>query len=178
MENDSTFGRKLSCARVRNAPGHWFYGDHYQSLGLVETESHLPGAARELSMYFTENTANTTDVGYVRRYTIRMDRFVSVTAPARGGELLTKPIRFDGNRLIINFSTSVAGGVRVELQQADGTPLPGYALSDSVLAFGDQVDRVVTWNNGAAVGKLAGQTVRLRFELKDADLYSFRFQGP
>jgi hypothetical protein len=29
---------------------------------------------------------------------------------------------------------------------------------------------------GAAVGRLAGQPVRLRFALKDADLFSFRFR--
>jgi len=33
----------------------------------------------------------------------------------------------------------------------------------------------VSWKSGADLGKLAGQTVRLRFELKDADLYSLQF---
>jgi hypothetical protein len=36
--------------------------------------------------------------------------------------------------------------------------------------IGDEVERVVAWTNGA------GQTVRLRFKMKDADLYSFRFR--
>jgi len=28
-----------------------------------------------------------------------------------------------------------------------------------------------------SLGELAGQPIRMRFELKDADLYSFRFGG-
>ena len=157
-------------------PGTWFYCDHYQNWGLVETESSLPGAPRELSIYFTENTANTTDTGYIRRYSLRLDGFVSVSAPMRGGEFVTKPIRFAGDKMMMNFSTSVAGGIRVEIQDADGQAIPGYSLDNSVAAFGDEIDRVVLWNDGADVSSLAGQPVRLRFELKDADLYSIRFE--
>ena len=65
--------------------------------------------------------------------------------------------------------------VRVELQQPDGTALPGFALADCHEVFGDTVDRVVTWKGGGDVGSLAGKPVRLRFELKDADLYSLQF---
>ena len=42
--------------------------------------------------------------------------------------------------------------------------------------IGDEVERVVAWANGTDVEPLAGQTVRLRFEMKDADIYSFRFR--
>ena len=41
--------------------------------------------------------------------------------------------------------------------------------------IGDEIERAVSWRNSSDVSKLAGQTVRLRFELKDADLYSFQF---
>ena len=40
---------------------------------------------------------------------------------------------------------------------------------------GDELDRRVTWNGNADVSPLAGQPVRLRFELKDADLFAMRF---
>jgi hypothetical protein len=34
-----------------------------------------------------------------------------------------------------------------------------------------------SWKSGTDVSQLAGKPVRLRFELKDADLYSFQFRA-
>ena len=96
-------------------------------------------------------------------------------APLTGGTVTTKRLRFAGDRLEINFSTSAGGRLRVEIQGDSGRPLPGLGLDDCHLQYGDQLDRVVTWEGGADLGGLAGQTVRLRFELKDADVYAFRF---
>ena len=73
-------------------------------------------------------------------------------------------------------ATSAAGGLRVELQSKEGTALPGFSLSDCDELFGDTLDRAVSWNGRTDVSSLAGQPVRLRFELRDADLYSFQFQ--
>ena len=55
-------------------------------------------------------------------------------------------------------------------------PIQDFALDDCPALFGDTVDRTVTWKNGPDVASLAGNTVRLRIELKDADLYSFQFR--
>jgi hypothetical protein len=41
--------------------------------------------------------------------------------------------------------------------------------------FGDAHDRPVSWRSGTSLAALAGQTVRLRFELQDAHLYAYRF---
>ncbi|MFA6547159.1 MAG: hypothetical protein WCS99_22270, partial [Limisphaerales bacterium] len=67
-----------------------------------------------------------------------------------------------------------AGSVRVEIQDANGKPLPGFALNDCPPLFGDTIERIVTWTGGGDVRALAGQPVRLRFELKDADVYAFQ----
>ena len=88
---------------------------------------------------------------------------------------MTRPLIFEGERLEINFSTSAAGSVAVEIQDLDGGPIPGFALEDCHPQFGDQLDRTVSWRSNSDFGKLAGKPVRLRFDLKDADLYSFRF---
>ena len=88
---------------------------------------------------------------------------------------MTRPLTFTGRELVVNFSAGAAGGLRVELQDAAGTPLPGFALADAVEQIGDEIERVVTWK-GADVSELAGQPVRLRFAMKDADLYSIRFR--
>jgi hypothetical protein len=93
-----------------------------------------------------------------------------------GGEIVSKPLTFKGTKLIMNFATSAAGDIRVEIQDADGKPLPGFTLDDCPPIFGDSIERLVTWNNGGDVSSLAGKPVRLRFVLKDADLFAVQFQ--
>ena len=156
-------------------PDTWNYG--HQALGwhLVETKSALRGAPDELSFYATESywTGNSSEL---RRYTLRLDGFVSAEAPARGGELITKPVRFQGAHLYLNFSTSAAGSLRVEIQDVDGVPQPGFALDDCAHVFGDSIERRVAWEGGRALTTLAGRPVRLRFVLSDADLFAFQFK--
>jgi hypothetical protein len=94
-----------------------------------------------------------------------------------GGEIVTRPIRFQGDRLLLNFSTSAAGSLQVEIQDAAGNPLEGYRLEDSPPNFGDELEREIRWKEGSGVGELAGRPVRLRFVLKDADLFAFRFDS-
>ena len=154
----------------------WNYGHNYIAWHVVETKSSLPGAPNELSLYASEG-AWTGDGNAMRRYTLRLDGFVSINAGWKGGELITRPLRFTGNRLGINFATSSAGSIRVEIQDAAGTPVTGFSLSDCPDVFGDEIDRTVEWNEGSDVSELAGRTVRLRFVLKDADLYALKFRS-
>ncbi|MHB0936911.1 MAG: hypothetical protein ACYDCO_24100 [Armatimonadota bacterium] len=156
------------------AVGSWTYGDCYQGWGLLETASEIAGVPNELSMFATEGywrgTANA-----IRRYTLRIDGFVSVNATRKGGELITKPLIFNGGRLALNIATSAAGSARVEILSADGQPLEGFRLEDCDDIIGDTLDYTPRWHAGADLRRLAGRPVRLRFVLSDADLYSFRF---
>jgi len=155
-------------------PGTWNYGHQYIAWHLVETRSPLAGAANELSLYASESYW-TGDSSEVRRYSLRLDGFVSINAGYNGGEIVTKPVRFEGSHLHLNFATSAAGGVRVEMQTPEGRAIPAFAEADCDEMFGDAVDRAVSWKGSGDVAKLAGTPVRLRFVLKDADLYAFRF---
>ena len=153
----------------------WFYGDIYQNHGLVETKSAIEDAPPEISVYVSENS-HQDHPGQFRRYALRIDGFVSLSAPLAGGEMLTKPIRFCGRRLSLNLSTSAAGSVRVEIQDGAGTALPGYALEDAHELYGDALDLAAAWRGKETdVAALAGETVRLRFVVRDADLFSYRF---
>lgn len=158
-------------------PGTWNYGHQYLAWHVVETRSALEGAPNELSFYTTESywTGNSSAL---RRYTLRLDGFVSIRAPMSGGELITQPITFTGKHLSLNFASSAAGGLQVELQDADGKALPCFSLEDAEPLFGDSVDRIVRWKKGPDVSAHAGKPIRLRFLLKDADLYSLRFIEP
>ncbi len=70
---------------------------------------------------------------------------------------------------------SAAGSVQVELQDAAGKPMPGFTLADMPPLYGDELDAAVAWKSGGDVSSLAGKPVRLRFVLKDADVYALRF---
>jgi hypothetical protein len=156
--------------------GTWNYGQQYIAWHLVETKSALPGAANELSLYAGESYWTGTSSA-LRRYTLRLDGFVSVHAPRIAGSLLTRPVTFNGSVLSLNFASSAVGSIRVELQDAAGQPVPGFALADCPPIFGDTVDRPVAWKAGSDLRKLSGQPVRLRFVLEDADLFAYRFGG-
>ena len=152
----------------------WVYGDNSIAWGIVATKSSLAQAPDELSIYAVEGYWTGRSLN-VRRYSVRIDGFVSLNAPLAGGELVTKPIVFQGDELQINYSTSGVGGVWVEIQDAQGEPLQGFAKSDCHEVFGDQIQRTIVWQRGTNVSSLAGKPVRLRFVLKDADVFSFRF---
>jgi hypothetical protein len=154
--------------------GHWIYGDNYQTYGLWETKTATVKGPNEISMHFTEY-AWLDDQHQSRRYSIRLDGFVSLHAPFAGGELISKPLRFKGKHLSINYATSAAGSVRFELQDVDGKPLQGYSLGDCLEHYGDSVEQAIAWKGGNDLAALAGKPVRLRIVLKDADLYSFQF---
>ncbi len=148
-------------------PRNWTSRANYAARGFLQTGPH------ELSIYVLHHYAYPSI--HLRRYSLRLDGFVSVYAPLAGGELVTKPLRFRGNRLLLNYSTSAAGGLRVELQRADGRPIPGFTLAECAEIIGDRIDAAVRWRSGQRLGQLAGQPVRIRFVLRDADVFSFRF---
>lgn len=156
---------------------NWSYGDNYLAWHVVETAPPSDDEPHELSLYATESYFTGTDAR-LRRYALRLDGFASAFAPLDGGELLTRPITFLGDRLWINFSTSAGGSLRVELQDADGAAVKGCEMADCVPIFGDAIEQPVVWRGVTSLRPWEGAPVRLRIELKDADLYAFRFGPP
>lgn len=152
---------------------NWIYGDGYSNLGLLETPAEDPSAPAELSIYFIED--NWHRATRLRRYTLRQDGFVALHARRAPGELITKQFVFRGKQLELNFATSAAGSLRVELQDEAGRPLPGYTLAECDELFGDTLLRHVTWKEKSDVAPLAGRTIRMRIVMSDVDLYSLRF---
>jgi hypothetical protein len=146
---------------------NWVSRTNYPALGVVQT-----GPA-EMSVYVQHDYGQLS--AHLERYTLRLDGFASVNAGYEGGELLTRPLIFAGQRLLLNFATSAAGSILVEIQDADGTPMAGHALDDAVELIGNEIERPYRWKSGDDISGLAGKPVRLRFVLKDADLYALRF---
>lgn len=162
---DRTFPEAL--IRPGIGAGHWVSRTNYPLTGIFP-------AGPDRMMFFV-NRNYLQDAWSIERLLLRVDGFASVNAPHAGGSLLTKPLKVSGGILQLNYSTSAAGGVRVEIQDPAGTPLPGFSLEDCPEIIGDEIERTVAWQHGPDLAALAGRDVRLRFVLHDADLFSFRF---
>ena len=121
---------------------NWIYGDCYK---LIPTE--------------------------FRRYTIRMDGFLSWHADYEGGTVLTKPVTFTGDSLKINFATSAVGYLKIAVCDLDGNELEGYHSGE---LFGNSIARPVDFDK--PLQDLNGKEVRLKFTFSSCDLYSFVFE--
>jgi hypothetical protein len=164
------YDRTFLEAFVRPGPGtqNWVSRTNYPLTGIFPC-----GKDR---MMFWVSRHYMQETWHIERLSLRLDGFASVNAPYAGGEMVTKPLTFAGDELEINYRTSAAGGVHIEIQDAAGKPISGYALNSCQEIIGDDVAHLVAWKHGTNVSQLAGRKIRLRFFLKDADLYGFRFR--
>jgi hypothetical protein len=108
----------------------------------------------------------------------RLDGFISADVDDRGGSLSTPPVRFAGNRLLLNHNCNATGTIYVELRDLNDVPIPGYSLADCEEVTGNDTGWEVRWRNtGGDVGPLAGKPVKLYFSLRNAKLYAFQFKS-
>ena len=143
---------------------------NYMAWGII----HLPHDDAELSVYATEAYYTGPD-SRLRRFTYRLDGFVSLRGSEAGGELVTKPLTFQGKHLSVNYEVAKSGTLRIELLDAKGIPIDGYRLMDCDALKEEAIDQTVTWQGKSDVSELAGQVVQIRFAVTDGDLYSFQF---
>ncbi len=115
-------------------------------------------------------------LGSVMRAVLRRDGFVSADAEPEPGWFVTPPLFFAGEQLALNVDTGGGGHLRVEIQDAQGTPVPGYALADCDPVNGNRVDYGVSWRGKSDVAALAGKPVRLKLLMRSAKLFAFQFQ--
>ena len=161
---DAPFDRTFRDVFIRPGldPARWGNRSNYAALNVV------PTSPTEMSIYVTP----------FRRLVLRTDGFASVHAGTDDARLRTKPLRFTGSALDLNYRTSAAGRVRVGLETADGRPIPGFTPDDCPDLVGDEISRLVRWKDDPDLNALAGQPVRLVFDLREADLYALQFRTP
>ena len=115
--------------------------------------------------------------GQIRWTEQRLDGFVAAEFAYTGGELVTRPLTFTGDRLELNVDASASGEGRVELQDAQGRPLGGHSLADSDRVLGNHLRHTVTWHGSSDLGVPPGTPVRVRFVMRGARLYALQFSG-
>lgn len=147
---------------------NWVSRSNYPALNIVQT------GPTEMSLYVNQDYAQPT--AHLRRYSLRLDGFSSVQADYAGGEMITKPFIFNGNNLFINFSTSAAGEIKMQILDANGEVIEGYSMEDCHVLIGNEIAKRVSWDTNKSLESLSGKAVKLHFILKDADLYSIKFE--
>lgn len=136
---------------------------------------------RNRANYITLNTVQTspTEMSLFMyggaQYVLRLDGFISVNAGYESGEFQTKSLKFAGSELELNYSTSGAGQIQVEIQDEQGNPIDGFSLAECNSIKGDSIQQVIQWKGKKDLAELIGKAVRLRFVMNEADLYSIRF---
>ncbi len=145
---------------------NWVYGDCYPAVGMIETQSDIPYAPNEISMFVFDYHWSGLPAK-LRRYTIRIDGFSSYNSLFRPCSLVTKPFVYQGKQLSINFKTSAAGFLKIKI-----IGKTGFIESHDI--FGDSIDRNVIFKE-AVPDLLSGEPVVMEITMSDADLYSFKF---
>ena len=93
-------------------------------------------------------------------------RFWGMYADENGGSLLTDSFKLTGTRLFVNVAAHT-GELHVEVLDAQG-----QVIATSAPCRGDQTRAEILWQKGN-LATLKGQTLSLRFRLRNASLYSY-----
>lgn len=95
-------------------------------------------------------------------------RLASARSWGAAGTWTVGPVKLAGPQLRIN--AAILDKLQVSILDAQGEPLPGW---QSAIVRGDGTSMPVRWPKGADLSALADRTVMLRFELDDAEVFSF-----
>jgi len=163
----ATYQRKFMESFVRPGPDriNWAARSTIPALGVI------PTGPAEMSFFVTR--AYGTPECRLERMTLRTDGFASLHAGYPAGYAITKPLALAGNALVANFATSSIGFVKIAVLDERGAEISGFTAMDAIELAGDRIDEPVKWKSGKTIADLGGRTVRLKFILRDADMYSF-----
>lgn len=142
---------------------------NYMASGLVQ----IPSEPDRLSVFASEAYYTGPD-SRLRRFSFRVDGFASARSHG-AGELETIEMICPGGQLELNYRTEKTGSVRVSIVDGDGKPVEGFGPTDSQPLFGDDVAGTAVWKSNSSLKALAGQPIRVKLHLKDAEVFAFRF---
>jgi hypothetical protein len=147
---------------------NWISRTNYPALNVVQT------GETEISFYVNQDYAQPTS--HLQRYSLRTDGFASIHASYETGEMTTRLLTFTGSHLIINFSTSAAGYILAELLDSQNNVIDDFSFDNCFPVIGNEISRQIEWKSGSILKNLKDTPVKIHFKMKDADIYSIRFQ--
>lgn len=124
------------------------------------------------------------------RALFKRDRIVGIEAGSEWGTFTTRPLLFDGRRLVVNAEpTGASAQLKIEMigvdtmqaqdavhgRHREDAVCPGYTFEKCTPLTEDQLDAPVRWEGRAGVGEWAGKPVRLSFRMRSVRIYAFQF---
>ncbi|QGQ94329.1 hypothetical protein EHS13_05115 [Paenibacillus psychroresistens] len=141
------------------------------------------------------------NIGGICLAKLRLDGFASIEGGYATGSIVTRPLDFYGKLLTINglprkagkfgvtgsvehgmfVNTGIvegkAGNIVVEILDRHHNPIEGYGPEDCIPITEDSIAAPVRWKNHQDLSALEGETIRLKFHITNAGLYSFAIKG-
>ena len=114
----------------------------------------------------------------VSRAVFKRDRIVGIEAGDEPGRFSTRPLSFEGGRLLVNLEpTGPHPELRVQLlDPTDGSPIEGYTFEKCHPITSDDLDGAVTWKGRDGIGpEVSREAACLHFTLRDVRIYAFEF---
>jgi len=111
-------------------------------------------------------------------------RLIALEADGRG-QFVTMPVMPPGRTLKINATTSRAGFIKIQVEDAstlasdpprERDAVVGRTLVEADPIVGDQFWTTVTWNGEADLGMEEGTPIQLRFEMDMAKVFGLEFE--
>ena len=110
--------------------------------------------------------------------TLRLDGFCSMRAGSSEGHLITRAENLETPSVTINARTHADGHVVAEIVDVMGRTLKGFSRAECLQFQGDQVRHLLGWQTKAFTPQQQATEKRLRFYLRNADLYSYLAVDP
>jgi hypothetical protein len=111
--------------------------------------------------------------GAIGLATLRLDGFCSMSAGDKEGWLISRREVFGTPRVTINATCGTNGYVAAELLDRDNNVLKGFSRVDCIPFKGDSVRGSLEWKTKSFASAQAEADKKIRFILKNADLYSY-----
>lgn len=139
-------------------------GDEYWQYGVAYRTSH-GNAPRRIK----------EGDGTIVRFVQRRDRFVAANVGDEDGEFTTRLVRFAGGPISLN-ADAASGFVRVEIQDAQGRPIPGFELDNCEPISRDDTRAQLTWRNGQAEKALKDKYIRFLIRGRQSRVFGISFE--
>ena len=122
---------------------------------------------------FNEPHNSTTYISHIGLATLRIDGFCSMRAGADEGWFITRRERFCVPRVTINARVRAGGHVVAEVLDRDDRVIPGFSRDECRRFTGDSIAHQLAWGADAFPEEHRGPDKKIRFFLREADLFSY-----
>ena len=133
----------------------------------------LPGGEDEAPVGATADEKTLAGKTHLCLAKIGVDRWVSLSAMAREGYVQTFPVFSTGSKLIVNGRCGKHGFIAAEISDNWNNVWADFSRDKCDVFTGDAVSHVFAWQGRTGVNMIPG-IVKIKFYLRDAEIFSFR----